>query len=395
MRWTSVIRTVTLWLLIGPLTLPCGATKFVNLQKCDAEEKEIERMTAQRDIDGLVEMLSAGEFFSKVTAARRLGEFGDERAVSELMRLNATYSGWPISWDLVDEYRSGVFAVAVCKILTRGEPAEVQLEALLDLVDGQGPAVPGSLAPPKMNSNGVLRELPLRLDCNRSVGGEVAGELDRFDDPSIVLRLRRSENSGISPYAVWREVRDMDVNTAVARCEQIAMNERNAQRYGAIHCLSRFGPRAFAALDRLARDGMSEAVRVLGERRDDPNAFDLLCWHLRNNERASVRYAAAFPVAHVDNPALRVRSLQALIEAFYDPSESVRRGAANDLSSRAYRNSKPYFDEVESQLLIALKHPDADVRDRVRKSLERLGCQRLDEDVPDPPAIRAAPGGVG
>jgi hypothetical protein len=400
MRWRPATLAVGAWLVVGLLPAPCDALKFVNLEKVRAEAKEIEQMTAAKDADGLIKMLSSGEFSSKVAAAKWLGEFGDERALPELERLNAVSGGWTMVRRQVlsdgthvlsfnfEEDHDGAFAVAICRMRTRDRSKEEQVDALLNLVEGKGPAAPnaGDLVGPAVN--GVRRDYPQRLDLNSRVGESVAVALERFDDPRIVQRLRKSENQGVALLAVWSEIRSMDVNSAVARCVQIAIDEGGAQRYGAIHCLSRFGAGAFNALDRLARDGHAEAVKVLGEHGENPRAFDLLCWHLANNQNASVRAAAVFPVAFVKSPGLQVRSLQVLVGAFYDPDELVRRNAATDLSNRAYKPNKTYFDQVEDLLLIALKHPDANVSGPVRKALERLGCQRLDESVPDPPAIR-------
>jgi hypothetical protein len=53
----------------------------------EQQSKQIVAMLAARDIDGLVRMLSEGQFESKVLAALCLGEIGDERALPKLRRL--------------------------------------------------------------------------------------------------------------------------------------------------------------------------------------------------------------------------------------------------------------------------------------------------------------------
>jgi len=375
--------------LSASLCLPCAASKVgPDRIKVEIEAQQIEQMAAAGDIDDLVRMLSEGEFPSKESAARYLGEIGDDRALPELRKLNSAHGGWPSGWGPIEEDLSGTFAVAICKIQTRKQPEKAQIEALLDLVDGKGPGVPESIEPAKARINGVLRELPLRLDRNRWVGRQVAAELDRFDDPSVTPRLRRSENEGISSYAVWREVREMETETAIARCMQIARDEGGAQRFGAIHCLARFDREGDDALDQLAREGHGEAITVLGRRADDPNILAVVYWHLANNRSDLVRLHAVGVLAYGKADILQAKSLTALVEALYDPSDHVRRSAASALSIRAYRNNKQYFDQVEDSLLVALKHPDPQVRTLIRAGLERLSCERLDEPVPEPPPFR-------
>jgi hypothetical protein len=382
----SVLAAV--W-LSGWLCVPCAALKIApDRVKVEAEARRIEQMAAARDIDGLVRMLSEGEFPSKEATAKHLSEIGDDRALPELRRLNSVHGGWVFEWGSIEEDRSGAFAVAICKIQNREQSEKAQIEALLDLVDGKGPAVPESLEPPKFRMNGVLRETPLRLDRNQWVGECVAAELDRFDDPAIAPRLRRSENQGISPYAVWREVRDMGVEAGIARCVQIARDEGDAQRYGALHCLGRFGPDSVGALDQLAQEGHGEAIVVLSRWKEDPEVFELLCRHATSTRNYWARSKAVDAVSYVSDPSFEVRSLEALVEALYDPSDTIRRRAATALLNRAYPHNKPDFDQVEDSLLIALRHPDPEVSSRIRKGMERLGCERLHEAVPDPPSIR-------
>ena len=95
---------------------------------------------------------------------------------------------------------------------------------------------------------------------NFDIGKRVAAELDKHVDPAIIERLRQSENKGAAMPTVWMEVRAMEANNAIARCMEIARDEGGAQRYGAIHCLNKFGVDAIDALDELAGEGHKEAI---------------------------------------------------------------------------------------------------------------------------------------
>ena len=377
-------------LLTGLLSTPSMASRVRRLPpdkaKIEAEARQIRQMVAANDMAGLIKMLSVGEFPSKVAAAEHLGESGNESALPALKQLNKEHGGWVIKE--IHQDRSGAFAVAICKILTRYLPDKEQIEALFELLEGRGPAVPESIEPARVTVNGVVRQIPRRLDKNFDVGKRVAAELDKFDDPAIVHRLRQSVNRGAAISAVWMEVREMEVESAIERCQQIARDEGGAQRYGATHCLDKFGVDAIEALHQLALEGHAEAIMVLYDQKEKPEVFELLCWHLTNNNNYLVRLRAVSPVAYVESESHRLKSLQTLIQALYDPSKSVRRSAAFSLSTRAYRHNKPYFDQIEDSLLAALKHPDADVRQYILKSVERLGYERLYEEVPEPPAIR-------
>ncbi len=377
----------TILLVVGLLqTLSLAQRVMPDRAIIEAEAKQIRDLVDTGNIDGLIQMLSTGEFPSKVTAAEHLAEIGDERALPELENLNTNYGGWIIQE--VHEDRSGAFAVAICRIMTRNQSEKDQIEALFELLDGKGPAVSKTIEPRRVSINNIWREIPRILTNNIDLGKRVAIELGKFDDPLIVPRFRQIGNRGAAPIAVWMEVRYMDMESAIARCQQIARDEGGEQRYGAIHCLKNFGTDAIEALNQLALEGHGEAITVLGDYREDEKVFDLLCWHLTNNKNSSVRSQSVFSVALVKSDAFRVKSLQTLVEALYDPSEHIRKKAASSLSSRAYKPNKFAFDEIEDSLLIALKHPDEEVRQYIRESLERLGCERLDEKVPEPPAFR-------
>jgi hypothetical protein len=321
-----------------------------------------------------------------VVAAEHLGKIGDKSALPELERMNEGHGGWVLTEIHHDE--SGAFAVAICKILTKHLPPEEQIEGLFDLLEGKGPAVPKTAEFTTMIVDGTSKKVKRNLGHNFDVGKRVAAELDKFDDSSIVSRLRKSINKGAAIPAVWMEVREMDTEDAIAQCMKIARDEGGAQGYGAIHCLGKFREDSIDALDQLAIEGHREAITVLGYQKEKSKVFELLCWHLINNKNYFVRLEAVYAVSYVRLKEHRVESLKILVAALYDPSKNIRRNAARALKNRAYKQNKQYFDEIEDSLLIALKHPDVDVRENITTALTRLGCTRLDEEVPKLPEIR-------
>jgi HEAT repeat protein len=387
MKTEFVRLMVTLSLLAGLLCAPCKALRpGPDRAKVEAETKQIQQMVAANDITGLIDMLSSGEFPSKVAAAEHLGKLGDRQALPALKQLNKEHGGWKLG--MIDDDRSGAFAVAICKILIRDLPEKEQIEAMFELLEGKGPAVPEGIGTVTMTVNGVPREMPRRLHDNLWVGKRVAAELDNFDDPSIIGRLRQSTNREVAVAAVWMEVRDMAPEDAIARCMQIARDEGRAQRYGAISSIGKLGPGSVESLHELAGEGHPDAIEVLGRQKENEKVFDLLCWHLTNNMNSLVRLRAVSPVAFVESDLFRLKSLRTLVQALYDPRDIIRRSAAFHLSTRAYKTNKAYFNQIEDSLLVALNHPDAEVRERILKSLKRLGCERLGEAVADPPPFR-------
>jgi HEAT repeat protein len=357
-----------------------------NKERVQAQAKRIEQIVAASDVTGLIEMLSTGEFPSKVTAAEHLGRIGDDTALPELKRLNEEHGGWVPRE--VHHDRSGAFAVAISRILTRDLSHKEQIDALFNLLQGKGPAVPESARTAWIKVDGVPKRIQRKLDSNIYVGKCVAAQLEKLDDPSVLTKLRKCRNKGVAVTAVWMEVRDMNSKEAIARCAQIARDEGGAQRYGATQCLGKFGTDAVEVLDQLAVEGHREAINVLAKYKKEPKVFEKICWHVRNNKNSQVRTAAVRAVAYVRTEALSVRSLEVLIESLYDPSELIRRMAARSISNRAYKKNKLDFDQVEDSLLVALKHPDVNVRECIMKALTRLECNRLDEQVPSPPPIR-------
>jgi HEAT repeat protein len=373
----------------------------IDRERMNAEAKKIREMAAAGDIDGLVAMLSAGMFPNKVAAAEHLGEIGDERALPELIKLKERFicglskDGSTVfrkdGWGYRQGISSGAFAVAICKITTRNLSVKEQIDALFELLD--------DCIEPEMDSNkpylalgrhGLL-DVPINefgFGCF-DLGKRVAAELEKYDDPSIVTRLRRTENKGAAITAVWMEVRDMVLEKAIERCVEIATKEHEAQQYGAIKCLGKLGEDAIFALDDLAMEGHYEAMRTLGYRKKNPEVLIIICWHLTNNRNFLVRLLAVSQFSHMNilqyqQPIL----LQTLVEALYDPHESIRRRAASLLRTIAEGKNGSQLLEYEDDLLIALKHPDKEVRGFTAQTLNRLGSKRLNEEVPDPPEIR-------
>ena len=384
----------------------------VDIERIKAEGIAVREMAALGDFDGLMGMLSGGMFPSKVAAAEHLGEIGDERALPVLERLNKMHGSWLFGTKCVSAYydryegyvgsrTSGAFAVAMCKILTRDLPADEQVEAWFDVLEGRGPVMPSvdqlfelNGAGPVVRAKGrdLSKEFPMQeFTSGFDVGRRVAAELSLFDDPSVVARLRQTENKGAAATAVWMEVRDLEIEEGIERCKEIARNEGGAQQYGAIQCLGRLGGPAIYALDELALEGYAEAISTFDVFGNNPEVLDILCWHLTNNKNSRVRLKVISPALLEPVHFFRFRHplfTQALITALYDPNEVVRRRAAVLLRNAAYEKGKSQLIEYEEELLIALRHPDEEIRPYIAQALKQLSSERLDEKVADPPEIR-------
>lgn len=382
------------------------ATTRVDIERIKAEGEAIREMAAVGDANGLVEMLSGGMFASKVAAAEHLGEIGDERALPLLKRFNKMHGGWLFGTKCVYCYyggsrTSGAFAVAICRILTRDLPAEEQVEAWFDILEGRGPVMPSPVdqlfelngAGPVIKAKGrdLSKEFPMqKFTSGFDVGKRVAAELSLFDDPSVVARLRQTENRGAAPTAVWMEVRDMEIEEGIERCKEIARNEGGAQQYGAIRCLAKFGEPAIYALDELAFEGYPEAISTFDLLGNNTEIFNILCWHLTDNKHSQVRLKVISPESLKPVHISRFRHplfMQALITALYDPNEDVRRRSAVLLRNASYQEGSRLI-EHEEDLLIALKHPDEWIRPYIAQALGQLGSTRMDEKVADPPEFR-------
>jgi len=224
---------------------------------------------------------------------------------------------------------------------------------------------------------------------NYHVGVCAEEELEQFEDPSITSRLRKIENKGVAAYAVWREVRGMPRDTAIARCVGIAHEEGRTQQYGAIHCLRRFEHHnAILALDVLAGEGYSEAIRALGYSRSDPDVYRRLCTHLLKNPYNIIRLFAVSPVCYISNNTLRIKSLSTLVRATCDPGEHIRNRAAQSLSNYMYPHTESDLAPLQRELLFLRKHPDPKVRDHIEKGLKRMGWMDLDIPKGEGPRIR-------
>ena len=353
----------------------------------EREALKIEQMTADNDIDGLIEMLADGTFPSKVKVATYLKDAGDERALPELERANRQFGGWDLRSPCDD--RSGIFAVAIWKISTKRLSDEGKIDALIELLEGNGPIVPEIEVYDTVVVNGVEQKYLRGIKPNYHVGVCAEAELEQFEDPSITSRLRKIENKGVAAYAVWREVRDMPRDAAIARCVEIAHEEGRTQQYGAIHCLRRFDHHnAILALDVLAGQGYSEAIQALGHSRSDPDVYRRLCTHLLKNPYNIIRLFAVSPVCYISNNSLRIKSLSTLVRATCDPGEHIRNRAAQSLSNYMYPHTESDLAPLQRDFLFLRKHPDPKVRDHIEKGLKRMGWMDLDIPKGEGPRIR-------
>ena len=388
MRKTTLVFLCILMVYIFPAASRACRAPY-DKTTLETESKQVTEMAAAGDVGGLIQMLETGLFPSKVAAAEFLGEIGDQSALPVLEKLNEVHGAWDNRWSTGQDY-DGAFAVAICRILTQDKPPEEQIDALFELLEGKGPAVPESAGSRTMTANDFEQKYRnTLLGRNYDVGRRVAAELDKFDNPDIVKRLRKSENNGAAIPAVWMEVRDMDNEDAIAHCMEIARNEEYAQRYGAIHCLDKFGADAIDALDQLATEGYPDAATALGYQKENPRAFDLLCWHLLNNTNSQVRNASVYQITSVHADAFQLKLLETLIAALYDPNKYIRREASSPLYGRASNPNNAYFDQFRDSLLVAaLKHPDEEVRKNVMKAVTQLRYEWSDEQIGEPPAYR-------
>ena len=380
-----------------------AAIRMLDIEKINAEAKKIREMAAVGDIDGLVAMLSIRvRLRSNVLAAEYLGEIGDERAIKPLLKLQNRYvcglrrdgstKFRNDGYGYVSGMSSGAFPVAICKITTRDLPVEEQIDAWFELLDEY---IEPEMDPDKpflsLGRHGLL-DVPINeygFGCF-DLGKRVAAELEKYDDPSIVTRLRKSENKGAAITAVWMEVQDMPFEEAIERCVEIAKNEPEAQQYGAIKCLGRLEEVAILALDELASEGHYEAMRALGYLKKNPEVLEIICWHLTYNETYLVRLLAASQFHHrnilqYQEPIL----LQTLVDALYDSEKSIRRRAASLLRTVAEGKNWSQLLKYEEDLTVALEHFDKEVRRFTAQTLKILDSKRLHEVVPGPPENRS------
>jgi len=86
-RFAAAAVIIVAVLIGADLLIRPGEELTIPDTRVEAEKKQIDAMAAADDVDGLVVMLSEGQFESKVLAAEYLGKIGDERALPELERL--------------------------------------------------------------------------------------------------------------------------------------------------------------------------------------------------------------------------------------------------------------------------------------------------------------------
>lgn len=97
----------------------------------EAEMKDIEKMFAVGDVNGLVAMLEQGGFISKMFAAKYLGQIGDQRALPALEKLDLAAKK-----DLPKDFGQNFFAEAIAKIKTRLEQQK-QKTVLVEAGEGR------------------------------------------------------------------------------------------------------------------------------------------------------------------------------------------------------------------------------------------------------------------
>jgi len=181
----------------------------------------------------------------------------------------------------------------------------------------------------------------------------------------------------------------MPTEAAISRCVEIVHEEERTHQYGAIHCLERFEhPNAILALDLLADEGYSEAIRALNHFGSRPDVFDRLCNHLLHNPYYVVRLFAVSPIRHIENESIRAKSLKTLVRALYDPSEKVRESVAHSLTNYIFPVTETQLMIIQDDLLNASEHPDAEVRSHINKGLERMGWLDIDNFIVNALEIR-------
>lgn len=127
--WKSIVKSRIAKLAVAAVIIVAvliGAELFITSGKqptppkisvLQTEKKRIETMAVAGDVDGLVTMLSKGQFVSKVFAAKYLGKIGNERALPELEKL---YLAAEVK--LPEGYVENPFAEPIEKIKGRVEP---------------------------------------------------------------------------------------------------------------------------------------------------------------------------------------------------------------------------------------------------------------------------------
>ena len=126
--WQSIVRSritklaaaavIIVVVLIGvKLFVPAQPPTPPKISVLQVEKERIEAMAGTGDVDGLVTMLSEGQFASRVFAAKYLGEIGDERALPEMERLYLAAEE-----KLPEGYTENPFAEPIEKIKSRIEP---------------------------------------------------------------------------------------------------------------------------------------------------------------------------------------------------------------------------------------------------------------------------------
>lgn len=116
-RFAAAAVIIVAVLVGADLLIRPGEELTIPDTRVEAEKKQIDAMAAADDVDGLVVMLSEGQFASKVLAAEYLGQLGNEGALPELERLYLLAEE-----QLPEGYKENPFAEPIEMIKSRIEP---------------------------------------------------------------------------------------------------------------------------------------------------------------------------------------------------------------------------------------------------------------------------------
>lgn len=139
--------------------------------KLEAEQKQVEQMFAAGDVDGLVAMLSDGEFGTKVAAANYLAQIGDLNSVPVLEQLDSEYGS--------DE---PAFANAIAAIEDRAESVATEGTEDTSAIDAEGMVLVQSSGTAEQTGDELLQLVPgASLFCVRVNNLDSAfGTMDQF-----------------------------------------------------------------------------------------------------------------------------------------------------------------------------------------------------------------------
>ena len=170
----SIARSTSDSGVTGPVTAPEVRSVAQDLQ---AQLRQVDALSAARDVEGLMGMLDRGLFDARVAAAQRLAQIGDPRPVEALARLAGQWTGDPAG---------NPFALALEKI--QGRTAAVQLAA-----EANAPSLPAEVGTPTT----VARSRPVLsgLVTDSQTGRPIAGADIQIIGPEIHLAQTGGDGS--------------------------------------------------------------------------------------------------------------------------------------------------------------------------------------------------------